>query len=187
MSSGEKARTVLMEVRISVQGSESLFSSCDVLKFLLRYPLETPKKLETADSCMSKIFQTITCSQKNASFQYRNKPGLCTLLSAVTMFASLFMFWKKKSCFASVKSNLGTVYDSSAYGHFDINPFYLYPKRKMYLLWTSFFLPVILVYLALVWCGNPRLSGVSNICNSHTDVSKLLRQPVLWTCSWNQK
>lgn len=35
------------------------------------------------------------------------------------MFASLFMFWrrkkKKKSCFSSVKPNLRTVYDSSAY------------------------------------------------------------------------
>lgn len=96
MSSDEKARTVLMEVRVSVQGSESLFTAYEVLKFLLSYPLETSKKLETTDFCVSEIFQTITYSQKNASFQYGNKPGLCTLLSAVTVFPSLFMFWGKK-------------------------------------------------------------------------------------------
>jgi len=92
MSSGEKARTVLAGVDVLVQGSESSLTSHEVLNFLLRYPLDTSKKLGTADSCVSKIFQTITYSQKNASFQYGNKLGLCAVLSALTMFASFFVF-----------------------------------------------------------------------------------------------
>lgn len=78
---------------------------------------------------------------------------------------------KKDSCFAS--ANLESVCDSSAYGQLDINPFCLYPRRKLYLLCIPFSLPVSWVSLTLT-SGNPRLSVVSNICNSPTNVCKLL-------------
>lgn len=93
--------------------------------------------------------------------------------------------WKKQnkdSCFAS--ANLESVCDSSAYGQVDINPFCLYPRRKLYLLCTPFSLPVSWVSLTHT-CGNPRLSVVSNICTTPTNACKLL-MPVVWIWSWHQ-
>lgn len=86
-------------------------------------------------------FHTIAFNQKKARFQYGNNSGLCTLLPAVRISPSLFIFirvlkknpnWKKQkkeSCFTS--ANLETICDSSSYGQLDINPFYLYPRRKL--------------------------------------------------------
>lgn len=39
-----------------------------------------------------KIFHTIAFNQKKARFQYGNNSGLCTLLPAVTISPSLFIF-----------------------------------------------------------------------------------------------
>lgn len=47
---------------------------------------------------------------------------------------------KQKSCFTS--ANLESVCGSSTYFQLDINPFYLYPRRKLYLSWASFSLLV---------------------------------------------
>lgn len=101
MSSGEKARTVLIQVHMWVQTSESLFSSYEVLEFLLRYPLET------ADSCMSKKCQFSIWKQAWALHFTVSSYDVCIFIHVLGD--------KKKKLFFFSKPNLGTVYDSSAY------------------------------------------------------------------------
>lgn len=123
------------------------------LEILIKVSFGDLKKIGDSRLLCVKNIPDYYILSKPTSFQYRNKPGLCIWLSAATIFASLVMCGgeEERNWFTSVKPNLGTVCDSSAYGHFGINPFCLYLKRKLYLLRTSFFFLVILVCLTLVW------------------------------------
>lgn len=172
-----------------VQDSVCFFASYKILTLLWRLSLEDSRL-----PCV-KIFHTIAFNQKRPDFNMETTLGsalYCLQLQYVHLYSSLFVFWKKTPTERNRKKKvvlLQQTWKLSVTHHHMASWILILSTcipEESYLFWASFSLPVSLLSLTLACCGNSRLAGVSNICSSHTNVYKLLRQPGIWPWSWHQ-